>query len=90
MENAAKWVGKHILVSNPDKNFHEKDFLETWKSTLPSDCTDFVNLKLLDGLYTQSALGVVRYIHSTAAGAAGAASDKKKKWHEMFAAGKKK
>ncbi|KAF3931511.1 hypothetical protein ABW19_dt0205918 [Dactylella cylindrospora] len=94
LSHAAKWIGKHILVSNPSKSFTEKDFLELWKNTVPADCTDYVDLKQLEGLYTQSALGVVRYIHgeaSTNEGAAtGSGNTKKKKWHEKFAAGKKK
>ncbi|KAK6332319.1 hypothetical protein TWF696_003037 [Orbilia brochopaga] len=92
--HAAKWVGKHILLANPDKSFHESQFLSTWKEAVPPDCTDHVVLKDLEGLYTQSALGIVRYIHGAAAAAeassTSSAASKKKKWHEKFAATKKR
>ncbi|KAF3923973.1 hypothetical protein ABW21_db0201499 [Orbilia brochopaga] len=90
--HAAKWVGKHILLANPDKSFHESQFLSTWKDAVPADCIDHVELSAVEGLYTQSALGVIRYIHGSAAAEAStsAASKKKNKWHEKFAASKKR
>ncbi|EPS43377.1 hypothetical protein H072_2596 [Dactylellina haptotyla CBS 200.50] len=90
--HAAKWVGKQVLLATPNKSFRESEFMSTWKESVPADCTDLIELKMLDGLYTQSALGVIRYIHGSAAVEAGtsSAASKKKKWHEKFAAGKKK
>ncbi|KAJ6259336.1 hypothetical protein Dda_6236 [Drechslerella dactyloides] len=94
--HAAKWAGKHILLANPDKSFHESQFLSTWRDAVPADCTDHVALAALEGQYTQSALGIVRYIHGSAAAAeasstsSSSAASKKKKWHEKFAATKKR
>ncbi|KAK6544674.1 hypothetical protein TWF694_001360 [Orbilia ellipsospora] len=90
--HAARWVGKHVLIANPDKSFTESEFLNVWKDNVSADCADLLDLKILDGFYTQSALGVVRYVHGSAAAEASssAASSKKKKWHEKFAAGKKR
>ncbi|KAK6531112.1 hypothetical protein TWF281_007937 [Arthrobotrys megalospora] len=87
----AKWVGKHILLSNPNKEYTERQFIETWRSKTPDECEKFVDLKLLDGLHTRSALGVVRYIHGTENESGVTPTNKKKnKWHEKFAAGKKR
>ncbi|EWC45424.1 hypothetical protein DRE_00823 [Drechslerella stenobrocha 248] len=88
--HAAAWVGKHLLLANPDKSFRESEFMNAWKEALPDDCIDHVDLKALDGIYTQSVLGVIRYIHGSAAVEAGVSStaSKKKKWHEKFAASK--
>ncbi|KAF3926543.1 hypothetical protein AA313_de0200921 [Arthrobotrys entomopaga] len=90
--HAARWAGKHVLIASPDKSFTETEFMSTWKQNVPADCADLLDLRMLDWFYTQSALGVVRYIHGPAAAEAGssAASSKKKKWHEKFAAGKKR
>ncbi|KAF3936098.1 hypothetical protein ABW20_dc0108388 [Dactylellina cionopaga] len=90
--HGAKWVGKQVLLANPDKSFRESEFKGTWQEAVPPDCTDLVDLKTLGGLYTQSVLGVIRYIHGSAATEAGttAAASKKKKWHEKFASGKKR
>ncbi|KAK6356158.1 hypothetical protein TWF718_000530 [Orbilia javanica] len=86
-----KWVGKQILLSNPNKSFTEREFMETWRSKAPDECEKFVDLKLLDGLHTRSVLGVIRYIHSTEnEGGVVPATKKKNKWHEKFAAGKKR
>ncbi|KAF3217986.1 hypothetical protein TWF192_007804 [Orbilia oligospora] len=86
-----KWVGKHILLSNPNKSFTEREFMEAWRSKAPDECEKFVDLKLLEGLHTRSVLGVIRYIHSTdSEGGVAPANKKKNKWHEKFAAGKKR
>ncbi|KAK6363409.1 hypothetical protein TWF730_000840 [Orbilia blumenaviensis] len=87
----AGWVGKQILLSNPNKSYTEREFMETWRKRAPDECEKFVDLTLLDGLHTRSVLGVIQYIHSTEnEGAAAPANKKKNKWHEKFAAGKKR
>ncbi|RVD84074.1 uncharacterized protein DFL_005843 [Arthrobotrys flagrans] len=61
-----KWVGKHILLSNPNKSFTEREFMETWRSKAPDEC------------------------ESTENDSVAPATKKKNKWHEKFAAGKKR
>ncbi|KAK6499868.1 hypothetical protein TWF481_010225 [Arthrobotrys musiformis] len=85
-----KWVGKNILLSNPNKSFTEREFMETWRTKAPDECEKFVDLKLLDGLHTRSVLGVIQYIHGSENESGVAPAKKKNKWHEKFAAGKKR
>jgi hypothetical protein len=96
-EICVPWVGKVVLAAatvNADSvnPIPLPDFIRDWRDALPEDWRNSAQLDIIKDHYdlvTPTTIAAKGRGPKAEEGASGQTTDKKRKWHEMFKAGRK-